>query len=73
MVAIVGYFFLGLNLAGRAVANAFAEGAKEFQTVTLVQFQNTSDIKQVWDVRKGVIKPNLSTDITNLMFFRKTM
>ena len=73
MVAIVGYFFLGLNLAGRAVANAFAEGAKGFQTVTLAQFQNTSDIKQVWDVRKGVIKPNLSTDISNLMFFRKTM
>lgn len=74
MVVIVGYFFLGLNLAGRAVANAFAEGAKGFQTVTLAQIQNTSDIKQVWGVRKQIIKPSLSTtttNTTNLLFFRK--
>lgn len=71
MVAIVGYFFLGLNLAGREVANAFAEGAKGFQTVTAAQKQNTVDIKQVWDVRKRVIQHNLSSSESSLLFFTK--
>jgi len=71
MVSIIGYFFLGLNLAGQTVANAFAEGAKGFQTVTSAQKQNTLDIKQVWGVRNKVIQHNLSSTESSLVFFHK--
>ena len=47
MVLIVGYFFLGLNMAGRAVANPYVENARGFQSVTESQKTMTNAIVQV--------------------------
>ena len=54
MVAIIGYFFLGLNLAGRRVGNAFAEGAKGYQTVTESQKQATKILNGIWNSRQKI-------------------
>ena len=56
MVAIIGYFFLGLNIAGKKVANAFAEGAIGFQTVTGSQKTATTAIQQIFDTIEDVVK-----------------
>ena len=56
MVGIVSYFFLGLNIAGKKVGNAFVatEDAAGFQNVTGSQKTATIAIAQVWDVRTGL-------------------
>jgi len=56
MVAIIGYFFLGLNIAGKKVANAFAENAIGFQTVTGSQKTATTAIQQIFDTITDVVK-----------------
>lgn len=56
MVAIISYFFLGLNIAGKKVGNAFvaSEDATGFQNVTGSQKTATKAIGQVWSVREGI-------------------
>ena len=56
MVAIISYFFLGLNIAGKKVGNAFvaSEDATGFQNVTGSQKTATKAIGQVWSVRDGI-------------------
>jgi predicted membrane chloride channel (bestrophin family) len=57
MVAAVSYFFLGLNLTGKRVGNAFVsseDAAGGFQNVTDSQKTATKAIAQVWSVRKGI-------------------
>jgi len=56
MVAIVSYFFLGLNIAGQKVGNAFVatEDADGFQNVTASQKTSTTAIEQVWKERRGI-------------------
>ena len=56
MVAIISYFFLGLNIAGKKVGNAFVatENADGFQNVTESQKTATKSIEQVWEERKGI-------------------
>lgn len=56
MVAIISYFFLGLNIAGKKVGNAFVatEDATGFQNVTPSQKTATKAIGQVWSVRDGI-------------------
>lgn len=54
MTGLIAYFFLGLRLAGLKVANAFAEGAKGFQTVTSKQKKTTKALQKIWDVRRLV-------------------
>ena len=56
MVAIIGYFFLGLNIAGKKVANAFAENAIGFQTVTGSQKTATTAIQQIFDTIDDIVK-----------------
>jgi len=58
MVAVVGYFFLGLNYAGSKVGNAFAENAKGFQTVTADQKKATNALIGIWRSRNIVTKPS---------------
>lgn len=54
MVFITSYFFLGLNLSGRKIGNAFAEGVVGFGTVTDTQRQTTAAIRDVWKKRTTV-------------------
>lgn len=54
IVAIIGYFFLGLNVAGSKVGNAFAEGAIGFQTVTGAQKSTTDALMDIL-TRKNII------------------
>ena len=56
MVATVSYFFIGLNLTGKRVGNAFvsSEDASGFQNVTGSKKTATNAIAQVWKVRKGI-------------------
>lgn len=56
MVAIISYFFLGLNIAGQKVGNAFvaSEDAAGFQNVTGSQKTATKAIEQVWTVREPI-------------------
>jgi len=54
MVFITSYFFLGLNLSGRKIGNAFAEGVVGFGTVTTRQKRTTAAIKDVWEKRDGI-------------------
>lgn len=56
MVAIVGYFFLGLNSAGSKVGNAFAEGPQGFQTVSDSQRGATKVMAEIWDARFDIFK-----------------
>lgn len=56
MVAIIGYFFLGLNIAGKKVANAFAEDAIGFQTVTGSQKTASVAMQQIYDTIETVVK-----------------
>ena len=50
IVGIIGYFFLGLNMAGTMISNPFAEGGRGFQTVTSSQKAMTTAIVQVYDL-----------------------
>ena len=56
MVAIISYFFLGLNIAGKKVGNAFVATGDStgFQNVTPSQKTATKAIGQVWSVRDGI-------------------
>lgn len=57
MVAVVSYFFLGLNIAGKRSGNAFVsseDAAGGFQNVTGSQKTATNAIGQVWAVREGI-------------------
>lgn len=56
MVAIVGYFFFGLNSAGSKVGNAFAEGPQGFQTVTTAQKEATKTMTKIWEARFEIFK-----------------
>ena len=60
MVAIIGYFFLGLNMAGRKVANAFAENAVGFQTVTTGQKSATNAVQQVYATINRVVGDDIN-------------
>jgi len=63
MVAAVSYFFLGLNIAGKKVGNAFVatEDASGFQNVTGSQKTATIAIGQVWEERDGIAKYERNT------------
>lgn len=54
IVAIIGYFFLGLNVAGSKVGNAFAEDAMGFQTVTSAQKSTTEALMDILS-RKNIV------------------
>jgi len=56
MVATISYFFLGLNIAGQRVGNAFvaSEDAAGFQNVTGSQKTATTALKQVWEIRAPI-------------------
>jgi predicted membrane chloride channel (bestrophin family) len=57
MVATVSYFFLGLNIAGKRVGNAFVsseDAAGGFQNVTGSQKTATIAIGQVWGAKEGI-------------------
>ena len=57
MVATVSYFFLGLNIAGKRVGNAFVsseDAAGGFQNVTGSQKTATIAIGQVWGAKEGL-------------------
>lgn len=54
MVAIVGYFFIGLHSAGTKVGNAFAEEAQGFLTVSEAQRTTTETLASIWEAR-GVV------------------
>ncbi len=54
IVGIVGYFFLGLNMAGRIISNPFAEGGRGFQTVTASQKTMTTALVQVYELRNDI-------------------
>ena len=56
MVAILGYFFLGLNSAGSKVGNAFAEGPQGFQTVSDAQRSMTVTMAKIWKVKFDIFK-----------------
>lgn len=60
MVAIIGYFFLGLNIAGKKVANAFAENAIGFQTVTGSQKTASTAIQQIFDTIEEVVSEDIA-------------
>ncbi len=62
MVAVISYFFLGLNIAGQKVANAFVatEDAIGFQNVTSSQKSTTSAITQVYASRDVIADTNRS-------------
>lgn len=62
MVAIVGYFFLGLNIAGRKVSNAFAEDAVGYQTVTNSQKKASTSVQQIYDTILLVVVDDESID-----------
>lgn len=66
MVATIGYFFLGLNVAGSTVGNAFVEDATGFQTVTAAQKQATSALNGIWKARDEVAVSALTADNTTL-------
>ena len=66
MVATIGYFFLGLNVAGSSVGNAFAEGAKGFQTVTASQKNATAALDGIWKARDEVAVSALTANNTTL-------
>lgn len=61
MVAIVGYFFLGLNAAGRKVGNAFAEQNGGFQTVSESQRGATNALAQIWRAKDVIFEDPKST------------
>ena len=67
MVAIISYFFLGLNIAGKRVGNAFvaSEDATGFQNVTGSQKTATKAIGQVWSVRDGIAAGYAKREINN--------
>lgn len=54
MVALIGYFFLGLNVAGSKVGNAFKSGPQNFQTVTSSQQETTRTLEQIWTQRNMI-------------------
>ena len=66
MVLLISYFFLGLNIAGQKVGNAFvaSEDAVGFQNVTGAQKNATAAIEQVWDVRKPVASKYARRDLS---------
>jgi hypothetical protein len=61
---LVAYFFIGLNLAGSKVGNAFAENAAgSFQTVSPAQKAATKSMIQVYARRDGInASPSASAD-----------
>ena len=61
MVAIVGYFFLGLNAAGRKVGNAFAEQNGGFQTVSESQRGATDALAQIWRAKDIIFEDPKTT------------
>lgn len=63
MVAIIGYFFLGLNAAGSKVGNAFAEGPQGFQTVTAAQKAATKTMEDIWKCRPDIFRPPLPRNV----------
>ena len=73
MVAIIGYFFLGLNSAGSKVGNAFAEGPQGFQTVSDSQRGATKAMAEIWDARFDIFKdPELDRRHTLIRSAAKT-
>ena len=69
MVAVISYFFLGLNIAGKKVGNAFAasEDATGFQNVTGSQKAATHAIEQVW-FSKEAIATDSNTSVSGYYF-----
>lgn len=69
MVAVISYFFLGLNIAGKKVGNAFAasEDATGFQNVTGSQKAATHAIEQVWS-SKEAIATDSNTSVSGYYF-----
>lgn len=48
MSGSIGYFFLGLNVAGHRARNPFASGKRLFHTVTAMQNNTTKQLNQLW-------------------------
>ena len=69
MVGVISYFFLGLNIAGKKVGNAFAasEDATGFQNVTSSQKATTHAIEQVW-FSKEAIATDSNTSVSGYYF-----
>jgi hypothetical protein len=80
MVAMIGYFFLGLNVAGSKVGNAFAEGPQSYQTVTHTQKEASESLEDIWKCRKLIFDDpieklklfELKRDNTMLQFIDNT-
>ena len=62
MVSVIGYFFLGLNVAGSRVGNAFAEDVVGYQTVSESQKAGTRALNGIWRGREDIVVPALSID-----------
>lgn len=56
MAGSIGYFFLGLNVAGHRARNPFASGKRNFQTVTNAQKRGTKQLQQIWNSREIIFK-----------------
>tara|TARA_B110000908_G_C10267877_1_gene466514 strand:+ start:11273 stop:12316 length:1044 start_codon:yes stop_codon:yes gene_type:complete len=56
MSGSIGYFFLGLNVAGHRARNPFAHGKRLFQTVTIQQKVATKELNQMWTNRDIIFK-----------------
>lgn len=64
MVAIVGYFFIGLHTAGTKVGNAFAEETRGFLTVSDAQRDTTKALNSIWESRGLIFEdPYITQDI----------
>jgi len=62
MVSVIGYFFLGLNVAGSRVGNAFAEDVVGYQTVSESQKAGTRALNGIWRGREEIAVPALPID-----------
>lgn len=55
-VFVISYFFLGLNLSGQKIGNAFAENVTGFGTVTKKERATTRALRDVWRNKVAVAK-----------------
>ena len=73
MVAIIGYFFLGLNFAGSKVGNAFASGPQRYQTVTGSQKAASLTLEQLWDNKKIIFAPPIPKPLLLVLERKNTL
>jgi len=71
MSGSIGYFFMGLNVAGHRARNPFAHGKRLFQTVTTQQKNATKELNQIWKNRDIIFTSNheiINKNTTNLNY-----